>query len=148
MVEVYIGLRTSPLPTIFQIGLFYCWFYLLMVMREVDIGIRLATFLHITIVDYKLSTQGFLNNLFQGLCKEKISKTVTKDVLLSTSKLSLLYLYKHDTTPHLAVSILHLLSYLCTLWSFTPSSYTILRLFTYSTTHYSSLLHITNPIYS
>ena len=37
-----------------------------MVMTEVDIGFRAANFLHITMVEYTLTTQGFTKNPIQG----------------------------------------------------------------------------------
>ena len=36
-----------------------------------DIGIRPATLLNITMAEYTFTTQGSLKNIFQGLCKEK-----------------------------------------------------------------------------
>ena len=41
-----------------------------MITREVDIGLRPANFLHITIVGYTLSSQSTPNSIYQGLCKE------------------------------------------------------------------------------
>ena len=46
--------------------------FIFMVMREVDIGLRPANFLHITMVDYPLSTQCSLNKIYQGVYKDKI----------------------------------------------------------------------------
>ena len=73
--------------------------FLSMVMREVDIGLRLCTILCITMLDYKFSTQGSLKKLFQGVCKEKIFKNSSRMCIISISKSSLLLLYKHATTP-------------------------------------------------
>ena len=39
-----------------------------MVMREAEIGLRQDTFLPITTVDHKISTQGYLNMLTLGVC--------------------------------------------------------------------------------
>ena len=50
-------------------------------------------------VDYTLSTKGFLKKLFQGVCKEKIFKTVIKDVSYVNMKIILLFLSKHSTKP-------------------------------------------------
>ena len=43
-----------------------------MVVRELEIDIRPSTFLYITMVDYKLSTQGYLKKILEEVCKEKI----------------------------------------------------------------------------
>ena len=80
MVEVDIGIISAPLHPIIQVVLVDYWVYLFMFMIEVDMGRRPATFLYITMMEYTLSAQGSLNNLFQGVCEEKISKTVIKDV--------------------------------------------------------------------
>ena len=125
------------------------------------IGFITATLLNITMVDYIFSTQGYLKNLFQGKCKEKIFKTFIKTVSYIHIKLSLLYYpivpphphpiipthtsSKHTTTLYLFVSILKCFSYFFTLWSYTPSTYIILRLIKSYTTQYYSLLHSTKP---
>ena len=46
--------------------------FMLIIMIKEYIGLIPATFLHITMVDYKFSTQGYLNNLFQRVCEDKI----------------------------------------------------------------------------
>ena len=79
MREVGIGIIPYPLPTIIQLILVYHWVHMFMVIIEEDISLIPAAFLHITTVDYELSTQGSRNNLLQGVCKDKISKTVIKD---------------------------------------------------------------------
>ena len=45
--------------------------FIVMIITEVDIGLRTANFIRITMVEYKLSTQGFLKKIFQGVWKEK-----------------------------------------------------------------------------
>ena len=67
MGEMYIGLTPAPLPPITQVILLYCWVFLFMFMIEVDIGLRTAITIHITMVDYKFSTKGSLKKLFQGV---------------------------------------------------------------------------------
>ena len=76
--ELDIGLRPYPPPPIIYLSLVDHSVYLYVVMREVDIGLRPYTFLHITMADYIFSTQGSLKNLFQGVCKEKLFKTIIK----------------------------------------------------------------------
>ena len=71
MVEVDLCLRPSPLPTTIQLCLVDHWVFIIMVIREVDICLRPAKIFHISTVEYKLTTQGFLKKLFQGVCKEK-----------------------------------------------------------------------------
>ena len=94
------GLRPDPTPPIVQVSLVDIWFILLMVMIEVDIGIIPDNYIHILMVDYTLYTQGSLNNIFQRVCKEKISKQVSMMCVISTSKPSLLLLLSnHATTP-------------------------------------------------
>ena len=73
-----IGLRPDPLPPIVQVSLVDYSVSLFMVTREVDIVLRSSNLLHITMVDYIWSTQGFFNNLFQGVFQEKNLKTVIK----------------------------------------------------------------------
>ena len=151
--EVDIGLRPAPFPPIIQVILVYFWVYLLVVMREVHIGLIPATLLHITMVDCTFSTK-FPSRIYsKGCARRKYSKHSSRLFLISTSKFSLLFLSKnattlsskHTTTTYLCVSIFHIFSYLCTLWSFTPSIYTILRIFIPSIVHYSPLLHFTKP---
>ena len=64
MVEMEIGIRPAPLPTIIQVGSVDHSVYLFMVLIEVDICLRPTTFFHITMVDYILSTQGSLKKRF------------------------------------------------------------------------------------
>ena len=71
--------QTRP-STSHNSGLVDCWVFLLMIMIEVYIVIIPYTFLHITMVDYKLSTKGPLKNLFQEVNEEEIFKTVIKAV--------------------------------------------------------------------
>ena len=71
MGELYICLRPAPLPTIIQVRFLDCWFFIFMVTIEVDIGLRPENFLHITTVEYTLSTQDSLNNIHQGVWKDK-----------------------------------------------------------------------------
>ena len=80
MGEVAIGLVPSFLPTVIPVAVVYCWSFLFIFMRELNIGIRSATLLHIAMVYYTLYTQGFLNKLFQGEYEEKIFKTFIKAV--------------------------------------------------------------------
>ena len=71
-----------------------------MVMREVGIGLRPYTLLHITMMYYISSTQVSLKKLLQEVCEEKLFKTVIKDEsYIHTSKSSLLLLSKNATTP-------------------------------------------------
>ena len=62
--DVDICRRPAPLTPIIQASLLYCWVFLFVVMREVGIGLRQATLLHITMVDYTLYNQGSLKNIF------------------------------------------------------------------------------------
>ena len=73
-----IGIIPAPLPPIIQVILVDCWVFMFVVIREVEIGLRPATFLHITMVDYTFSTQGSLKNPFKGGAEEKICKIVIK----------------------------------------------------------------------
>ena len=57
--EADIGVIPEPLPTIIQVILVDWLVFIFMFMREVDIGFRPSTFLHITMMDYTLATQGF-----------------------------------------------------------------------------------------
>ena len=95
MGEVDLGLRPSSLPPIIQVYFVDHWVLIAMVMIEVDIGLRPANFLHITMVDYTLPTQGFLNNLFKGVFKEKIHIII---YLLFLSKHTTTLSFKHVTT--------------------------------------------------
>ena len=76
MGEVDIGIIQDPLPTIIQVGLVDCWVYLFMITREVDIGLIPAILLYITIVDYKLSTQGSLKKLPDSVNHSIIARTM------------------------------------------------------------------------
>ena len=51
MVEVYIGLRPAPIPSIIQVLLVDHWVFIVMFMTEVDIGLIPDNFLHITMVE-------------------------------------------------------------------------------------------------
>ena len=73
--EADIGLRPEPLPPIIQVSLVDCLVFLFMFMREVDIGFRLYTFLHITMVDYTLATQGFQEAIPRGLIGDLFQKS-------------------------------------------------------------------------
>ena len=64
--EVDRGPRPDPIPNIVKLCLIDHGVFIAMVTLEVGIGIILANFLHITMVDYKFTTQGFLKNLLQG----------------------------------------------------------------------------------
>ena len=57
IVEVDIGIRPDPIPPIIQVTLVYCWIFPFVIIIEVEVGLSLATIIHITIVDYKFSTQ-------------------------------------------------------------------------------------------
>ena len=57
MVELDICIISYPLPSIIQAILVDHWVFILIVTREVYIGLRSANFLHITTVDYTFSTQ-------------------------------------------------------------------------------------------
>ena len=65
-------IRPSTTPPIIQLRLVYHWVSMFMVVRELEIDIRPSTFLYITMVDYKLSTQGYLKKILEEVCKEKI----------------------------------------------------------------------------
>ena len=53
-----------------------------MVMTEVDIGLIPANFLHITMVYLIFSTQGFIKNIFQEVCKDKENlKTIFVNII-------------------------------------------------------------------
>ena len=80
MVYVDIGLIPSLLPTIIQVVLLYCWVFIVVSMKEVDICIRSENFLNIIMVEYTLPTQGSFKKLFQGGFEENFFKTVTKAV--------------------------------------------------------------------
>ena len=82
MGEVYICLRPSLIPTIIQVILVDHWDFIVIVMTIVDIGLRPANFIHMTMVDYKFPTQGFLKNLFQGVWKEKIHIKIILIILI------------------------------------------------------------------
>ena len=69
MGEVYLGFRPDPLSPIIQVLLVYRWGFIVMLMREVYISLRPEQILHITMVEYTFPTQGFLDNLFQGVWK-------------------------------------------------------------------------------
>ena len=69
MIELGVGLIPDPLPPIIQVILVNCWYFIVMVMTEVGIGLRPANFLYITIVDYIFPTQVSLKKIFQWLCK-------------------------------------------------------------------------------
>ena len=88
MGEVYICLRPSLIPTIIQVILLDHWIFIVMVVTEIDIGLRPANFIHMTMVDNIFPIQGFLKNIFQGVWMGK-----------SISKSSLLFLSKNFTTP-------------------------------------------------
>ena len=68
--EFYIGIIPAPLPPIIQVSLVDCWVFLFMVTREVEIGLIIANFLHITMVYYTLYTQDPPKELYQGVWKE------------------------------------------------------------------------------
>ena len=50
IVDVDICLITDPIIPLIQVSLVYCWIFLFLVMREVDIGLRPPTLLNITMV--------------------------------------------------------------------------------------------------
>ena len=62
--ELDIGIRISPLRTIIQVSLVYPWGFIVMVITEVEIGLRPSNFLHITMVEYTFLAQYSLNKLF------------------------------------------------------------------------------------
>ena len=84
-----------------------------MVIREVVIVLKPATFLHITMVDYTLSTQGSLKNLFQGVFEEKLFNAVIKSVYYIHIKIILIVLIQacHNTLiqscHHTLIQICH-----------------------------------------
>ena len=84
MGEVDIGLIPAPLPTIIQVSLIYRWDFIFMVMMEVEIGLRPANVLHITISDYTFPTQGYLKNIYQGVCKDKTHIKIILIILIQS----------------------------------------------------------------
>ena len=92
MGDVDIGIILASIHPKIHVILVDCQVFLFMVIGEVYIGLRPSTFLHTTILDYTFSTQGYLKNLFQGLCKEKIFKTVIKAVSYIHIKIILIIL--------------------------------------------------------
>ena len=88
--EVDIGIRPDPITPITPAILVYRWVFLFMFIKEMDTGPRPDTLLHIDMVEYKSSTQGLLNNIFQGVCEEKIFKTVIKAVSYTQIKIILI----------------------------------------------------------
>ena len=80
MGEMDIGIIPDPLPPIIQVVLVNYWDCMFMDMRVVDIGLRPSTLLPITMVDYKISTQGYLKMIFLRVFYRKIFKTVIKTV--------------------------------------------------------------------
>ena len=82
MGEVYICLRPALIPTIIQVILVDHWIFIVMVVTEIDIGLRPANFIHMTMVDNIFPTQGFLKNIFQGLWKEKIHIKIILIILI------------------------------------------------------------------
>ena len=92
MGEVYIGLRPDSIPTIIRVGLEYCWVSMIMVMLEVEIGLRPSKLLHITMVNYTWYDQGSLRMLFQGVHEKKTFKTSIKDVSYIQIKIILIIL--------------------------------------------------------
>ena len=67
MVEVDIGLRSSPLPPIIQVILLDYWVFIPTAITEVEIGLRQANFPHITMLEHTFTTQGPPKKLFQGV---------------------------------------------------------------------------------
>ena len=55
-----------------------------MVMIEVDIGLRKINVLHITISDYTFTTQGYLNNIYKGVCKDKTHIKIILIILIQS----------------------------------------------------------------
>ena len=60
-----IDIVPATLPPIIQVCLVYNWVFIVVVMKDVDIGLIPANFLHIIMVGYILSTKGLLDELFQ-----------------------------------------------------------------------------------
>ena len=86
-----IGIRTTTLPPITQMGMVDCWVAMLliflftevvMVMRELDIGLIPENFLPITVLENNIPHQGPLNMISIGVGEKKCSKTLTKTVAL------------------------------------------------------------------
>ena len=109
--EADIGLRQAPISPIIQVGLVDYWVYLLMVTRELDIGLRPATFLHRTIGSYKFSTQYPLKNIPQGLYEEKILKTDTKGIYYIHIKIILIMLIQ--ACHHILIKACHHTIFVC-----------------------------------
>ena len=59
MVQLYIGIILSPPPPIIQVSLVDHWVFLFMVTRSVYLGLIPANFLHITMLEYTFSNQGY-----------------------------------------------------------------------------------------
>ena len=72
MGEMDIGLRPSLLSLIIQVILVDHRVFILMLMKEMYIGLKPNKFIHITMVKQTWTNQGLLKKLFQGMFKEKI----------------------------------------------------------------------------
>ena len=82
MVELDIGLIQALLPPIIQSILVDHQFLIVIVMTEVEISLIPDNFLHITMMDYTLPTQGLLKKIFQGVCKDKINTKIILIILI------------------------------------------------------------------
>ena len=105
MGALYIGLIPAPLHPIIQLILLDCWGFLFIVMIELHIGLIPSTILHITMMGYTFSTQGSLKKIFQGLCKEKITKAVIKTVSFIRIKIILIIIIQ--VFHHTLIQALH-----------------------------------------
>ena len=116
-----------------------------MVTREVEIGFRTATFFPITMVENVVPQQVSLYMLFLGVGEDKLFKKFMKAVDFIHIKIILIILIQACHHAQRFLSILHFSSYLCTLYSYTTSKYTILWIFLFSTTQLYSLIHPPKP---
>ena len=72
-----------------------------------NIGLITATFLHITMVDYTLYTQGYLKNLFHGVCQDKSFKQFTKAVYYIHIKIILIIIIIIQAWHHTPIQTCH-----------------------------------------
>ena len=149
MLEVGIGIRPASFPPIIWVALIDHWVFIVMVKTEVEIGLRPADFLHIIIVRYTFTTQGFPRSYSKGVQGENLHQNH-----LYYSFTSIPPHAHHNMTPYPYPSmpqhsyffaiIFHFYPPVCTLCIPTPPLYTILRLSTY-TNQYTTLLHSAKP---
>ena len=96
MLTVMIGLEIciipATIPPITYVGVVYCWFYLLIFIIEVYMGLIPATCIPQNLVDNTVPTQVSINIIFLGVCEYKLFKTVIRDVAYFHIKIILIIL--------------------------------------------------------